>query len=77
MDERWYYTTITVQRQKIDQVLNNLEQLASGMYEIVSIVPELHHNSVVMVVIRLRVVDEEVVFDEQEIKRRLGFGVEE
>jgi hypothetical protein len=57
MDQRWYYLTVTVQRGNIEHVLNNLEQLASGMYEIVSIVPELRHNSIVMVVVRLRVVD--------------------
>lgn len=71
MEDRWHYMTVSIMQKRLEHVLNNLEDMASGMYEIVSILPEA--IGVLMLVVRLRIIEEEAIFDEAEIKRRLGF----
>jgi len=61
--------TIPVFFEGLENLLNEIEQNASGFYEIVQINTV---SSVFVVTVRLFVSDEPT-FDEEEIKRKLGF----
>lgn len=58
----------------LENFLNDLERLCSGNYDIVSIFErqQVGQRAVVGVVIRFHI-DEEIEFNEEEIKRKLGF----
>lgn len=63
---------------RLESLLNDIEELANGCYDIVSIFSELPkhgitHRQTVSVVIRIHLIDEEIPFDEEEIKKKLGF----
>lgn len=67
------YMVMTTLFSKLEQLLNDIENMASGQYEIVSIFDKQHvgERSTVGVVVKFHV---ELVFDEEEIKKRLGFS---
>jgi hypothetical protein len=71
----YHYMVTTVMLDGLETLLNGLESHASGDYDIVSIFDRQHAGSrtTVCVVIRFLLREDEPVFDEEEIKRKLGF----
>ena len=64
----WHYTVLDVYTEKLEETLNDLEDKASGRYEIVSIAGRGLTNSVV--VLRFAISEE---FNEKQLKAKLGF----
>lgn len=73
-DTSFHYMTHTLLFDGLESFLNDLEQQCSGMYDIVSIFVQKHvgDRAVMGIVIRFRITSE-LEFNEEEIKRRLGF----
>ena len=74
--QKYKYMVVHTLLTGLERLLNDLEELANGCYDIVSIFNETPSGSrqVVCIVVRVHLIDEELPFDEDEIKRRLGFG---
>lgn len=66
--------TIVTPFDNLERLLKSVEEQASGFYEIIAIVPLGGIRSQVGVVIRFEIVEVDPPFDEEEIRRKLGFG---
>ena len=65
------FMVVQVPSSKLEKLLNDLEEMASGAYDVISVTPR--ERSEERVVVRLTIIETEPVFDEEEIKRKLGF----
>ena len=70
---KYHSTSFIMNFKNVDKLLNDLEDFCSEKYDVFSIVPfgEIDDNFVVGVVIRFHIDDG--YFDEDEIKKKLGF----
>lgn len=70
----FHYMVIELLLSQLEAFLNNLENQCSGLYDIVSIstVQSVGTRSVMAAVIRFHITSE-LDFNEEEIKRKLGF----
>jgi hypothetical protein len=75
MTKRFHYMVLETFLDKLEVFLNDLEDMASGSYEIVSIFPTLPGTrTVVGVIVKLSLSDDDdIPFDEDDIKKKLGF----
>ena len=70
----YHYMTHTLLFDGLEKFLNDLDRLAESQYDIISIFEKqcIGNKSVVGIVIRFHIISE-LEFDEEEIKRKLGF----
>jgi hypothetical protein len=68
-----HYMTIQIPFNDLERLLNSIEGHASGCYDVVSIVSLNTARSLVGVVIRFEIKETDPPFDEEEIKRMLGY----
>lgn len=75
MTAKYRYMVLNVLADGLEDLLNELEDLASGCYQVISIFPfnKSESRQIVTVVVRVDLIDDEIPFDEEEIKRKLGF----
>jgi len=68
---KYHYTVITVfSLENLEKLLNTIESQATNNYDIMSI---FSRKETICVIIRFHIQDDDVIFDEEEIKRKLGF----
>jgi fructose-1,6-bisphosphatase len=80
--DKCHFMVISILYEGLEKFLNDVEELPSGQYSIVSIIPldrssRTEKRMVVGVVIRFTITeDDDIEFDEDIIRRRLGFDME-
>jgi hypothetical protein len=71
---KYYYVSFARKTDDIAELLNSTESHASGLYDIMTISALPHLDGVWLIVLRFVLrPSEEPEFDEEEIKRKLGF----
>jgi hypothetical protein len=73
---RFYYTTFTVKSDVVDALLNDIERFASERYSIVKISDPRDSISDVLIRFDVESDDANPIFDEREIRRKLGMDNE-
>jgi hypothetical protein len=69
-----HWITLNVSPNRQERVLNDLEEMASGAYDVVGIqTVTIGGRAESIITVRMTVAEDEPVFDEAEIKRKLGF----
>ena len=70
----YHYMVVELLLERLERFLNDLEHQCNGLYDIVSItgLQQVGSRSVLAVVIRFHITSE-LEFNEEEIKRMLGF----